>query len=303
MADEPTRPTETEDERIGRERFEQREKLRKERQVDEYWAKYYKEREERREEGRRKNEEQRRSADDWETRFKDGRRRLEQERATRTPEDRHNPTIDVGPADSAGDDDWEAQLAEGRRRLVELKRTNEANIKNNVRSSTTLAHRRNSTTGRPDVCFASTNSSSSPNVTSSSSGVDPEEAERARIYAFETYQIAHERNEVDRMLTAQIAEAEADISNAEARLANRREREQRERLIEGMYGAYAYDGLNTGALRGDYYSPRPGMSGVGGSLRHNTRRLDRQRSSRLSVAVPRIITDMVESKSTSFRAS
>ncbi|EOD43172.1 hypothetical protein UCRNP2_10122 [Neofusicoccum parvum UCRNP2] len=176
-------------------------------------------------------------------------------------------------------------------------RTEAANI-NNVRppkrerrpshSSTTLPRRRNSTTGRPNVVrFASTNSSSTPNVTSSSSGVDPEEAERARLYAFETQQMARERNEVDGMLAAQIAEAEAEIRNAEARLANRREREQRERLVEGMYGAYTYDGLNAGASRGDYYSPRLGMSGVGGGgLRHETRRLDGQRSSRLPVAVP-----------------
>ncbi|KAL1625510.1 hypothetical protein SLS56_007332 [Neofusicoccum ribis] len=257
---ESTRPTETEDERqarIERERFEQREKLRKERQADEDWAKYYREREDRREEGRRKNEEQRRSADDWETRFEDGRRRLEQERATRTPEDRHDPTVDDDPAGSSGDDDWEAQLAEGCRRLDELKRTEAANI-NNVRPPKRERRPSHSSTAlprRPDVYFASTDSSSSPNVTSSSSGVDHVEAERARLYAFEAQQMARERNDNDGMLDAQIAEAEADIRNAEARLANRNER-----LVEGMYDAYVYDDLNTGTSHRNEHSLHRGIT-------------------------------------------
>lgn len=72
------------------------------------------------------------------------------------------------------------------------------------------------------------------------------------------------------MLASQIADAQADIQRAEARIAARRDREQRERMVEGNYGAFTYDGVNSYAPQpNDFYNPRLGMGG----LRHENRRL------------------------------
>lgn len=285
MNNEPSRYTETEDERqarIERERAEGRANLRRERQADEFWADFHRSREQRREEGRRMNQEQRNSAD-WETQLEEGRRRLQQQRGDLHSEERYNPAVDdASPADSSGDDDWEAQLQEGRRRLAELKRTEETANANrqstrNRGDSYSSAPRRSNTTGgnrqhgyRPGVRFenVSSNSSSSANATtgtSSSSGARPaydEDAERRRLFAFEMGQMERERTNNDAMLASQIADAQADIARAEARLANRRERERRERLVEGQYDAYTYDRLNAAAPRaGNFYNPRLGMGG------------------------------------------
>ncbi|KAF4307961.1 hypothetical protein GTA08_BOTSDO03930 [Botryosphaeria dothidea] len=215
--------------------------------------------------------------------LEEGRRRLQQQRGDLHSEERYNPAVDdASPADSSGDDDWEAQLQEGRRRLAELKRTEETANANrqstrNRGDSYSSAPRRSNTTGgnrqhgyRPGVRFenVSSTSSSSANATtgtSSSSGARPaydEDAERRRLFAFEMGQMERERTNNDAMLASQIADAQADIARAEARLANRRERERRERLVEGQYDAYTYDRLNAAAPRaGNFYNPRLGMGG------------------------------------------
>ncbi|KAL0254419.1 hypothetical protein SLS55_009894 [Diplodia seriata] len=285
---------ETEDEqqaRIERERATGREQLRRERQADEYWAQYHRNREERREESRRMNE-QSRNVDDWEARLEEGRRRVEQERTNRQPEERHDPSVDaVAPADSSGDEDWEAQLEEGRRRLAELRRTGEAAASNAHTSNRERRppqpfvddplRRRNTTGGqryRPSVPFdasSTSRSNSSANATASSSigadtAIDREATERERLHAFERQQMVRERVGADAMLASQIADAEAEIRRAEVRLATRRERDYRERMVEDNYGAYTYERLNPGAPpTSDFYNPRAGM----GELRHENRRL------------------------------
>ncbi|KAL1635735.1 hypothetical protein SLS58_010098 [Diplodia intermedia] len=285
---------ETEDEhqaRIERERATGREQLRRERQADEYWAQYHRNREERREESRRMNE-QSRNVDDWEARLEEGRRRVEQERTNRQPEERHDPSVDaVAPADSSGDEDWEAQLEEGRRRLAELRRTGEAAASNAHTSNQERRpsqpfvdnplRRRNTTGGQryhPSVpldASSTSRSNSSANATASSSigadtAIDREATERERLHAFERQQMVRERVGADAMLASQIADAEAEIRRAEIRLATRRERDYRERMVEGNYGAYTYERLNPGAPpTSDFYNPRAGM----GELRHENRRL------------------------------
>ncbi|OJD29814.1 uncharacterized protein BKCO1_7200023 [Diplodia corticola] len=291
-----TQHGETEDERqarIERERATGREQLRRERQADEYWAQYHRNREERREESRRMNE-QNRNADDWEARLEEGRRRVEQDHANRQPEP-HDPSVDaVAPADSSSDEDWETQLEEGRRRLAELRRTGEATTSNThatnrerrPQSFVDNPLRRHNTTGghghgqryRTGVSFDSSSTShsnSSANATASSiigadTSIDREASERERLHAFERQQMARERVESDAMLASQIADTEADIRRAEARLATRRERDYRERMVEGNYSAYTYERLNPGAPpASDFYNPRAGM----GELRHENRRL------------------------------
>ncbi|KAB2578917.1 Trichohyalin [Lasiodiplodia theobromae] len=291
---------ETDDERqarIERERATGREQLRRERQADEFWAQYHRDRQERREEGRKMNE-QSRPADDWEARLEEGRRRVEQEHRNRQQETRHDPSVDAAaPADSSGDEDWEAQLEEGRRRLAELRRTEEtatsnAHAANRERrpsqSSVNDPLRRRNTTGgshgqrhrSPRVPLDSSSTSrsnSSANATASSSigadtTADREAIERNRLLSFEREQMARERQGADVMLASQIADAQADIQRAEARIAARRDREQRERMVEGNYGAFAYDGVNSYAPQpNDFYNPRLGM-GMG-TLRHENRRL------------------------------
>ncbi|KAK0653401.1 hypothetical protein DIS24_g6099 [Lasiodiplodia hormozganensis] len=254
-------------------------------------------RDERREEGRKMNE-QSRPADDWEARLEEGRRRVEQEHRNRQQETRHDPSVDAAaPADSSGDEDWEAQLEEGRRRLAELRRTEEtatsnAHAANRERrpsqSSVNDPLRRRNTTGgshgqrhrppRVPLDSSSTSrSNSSANATASSSigtdtTADREAIERNRLLSFEREQMARERQGADVMLASQIADAQADIQRAEARIAARRDREQRERMVEGNYGAFAYDGVNSYAPQpNDFYNPRLGM-GMG-TLRHENRRL------------------------------
>lgn len=291
MGDDSAHPPETEEDRQARiecERAEGRARLRQERQADEYWANYHRNREQRREEGRRMNREQRISAD-WETQLEEGRRRLQQQQSSLHPEERHNPTVDdAAPDQSSGDDDWQTQLEEGRRRLAELKRTETSSVnRQSTRDrhgshagASSMPHRSNTTggsgqrlPGRPtNVRFenVSSTSSSSANATtgtSSSSGFNApydEDAERRRLYAFERAQMERERTNTDAMLASQIADAQADIARAEARLADRKDRERRERLVEGQYDAYTYDMLNGSAPHaGDFYNPRLGMRGTG----------------------------------------
>ncbi|EKG15724.1 hypothetical protein MPH_07159 [Macrophomina phaseolina MS6] len=291
MGDDSAHPPETEEDRQARiecERAEGRARLRQERQADEYWANYHRNREQRREEGRRMNREQRISAD-WETQLEEGRRRLQQQQSSLHPEERHNPTVDdAAPDQSSGDDDWQTQLEEGRRRLAELKRTETSSVnRQSTRdrhgshaAASSMPHRSNTTggsgqrlPGRPtNVRFenVSSTSSSSANATtgtSSSSGFNApydEDAERRRLYAFERAQMERERTNTDAMLASQIADAQADIARAEARLADRKDRERRERLVEGQYDAYTYDMLNGSAPHaGDFYNPRLGMRGTG----------------------------------------
>ncbi|KAB2578404.1 hypothetical protein DBV05_g3071 [Lasiodiplodia theobromae] len=186
-----------------------REQLRRERQADEFWAQYHRDRQERRE-GRKMNE-QSHPADDWEARLEEGRRRVEQEHRDRQQETRHNPSINAAPADISEDEDWGAQLEEGRRRLAELRRTEET-AASDARTVNDPLRRRNTTgigeNGQLDRL---------PGVTSDSSSAP---------------RPISERHGADAILASQIADAQADIQRAEARIAARRDREQRERMVE-----------------------------------------------------------------------
>lgn len=264
MHDEPSRYIETEDERqsrIERERVEGRELLRRERQADEIWADWLRSREQRREEGRRMNQEQGNSAD-WEARLYEGARRLQQQRVSLGSEGRYNPAVDDTAIanNSQYDEDWEAQLQEGRRRLFELRRNEEA-ASINRQAYTSTSARIDTTSGRSDrPSVRSGNTSSSWSSAPTSTGyIYDEDVERRRLYTLERDQMERERTNIDTMLAAQIADANADIARAAARMPNRRERERRERLVEGQYDVYMYDRLNAG---GDFYNPSLGMGGI-----------------------------------------